>query len=282
MTQATTAGTAGSQPARGERRGEGRDERPGLRRLARDSLLIAGRYQRVLRGSPGRLIYPLLQPVLILVLFVSVMQNLTSSVAGDSYRQFLIPGIMIQNVVLTAPVTGLAIVRDAGTGLADRFRSLPMPRSAALIGRLVSDTVVFLAQALVMIGVGYLLGFRVHTGLAGAAGIALVAVAFGTALGVTCAWLALLIRDVETAERALFFPFIPLAFVSSAYAPVGRLAGWMQPIARVNPVSAAAAVLRALADGGPFAAPVLHLAVWIAVLAVVPGVLAVRRWGSAA
>ncbi|HEX3922967.1 MAG TPA: ABC transporter permease [Streptosporangiaceae bacterium] len=276
MTQATTAGTG---PARA---GERRDERPGLCRLARDSLLIAGRYQRVLRGSPGRLIYPLLQPVLILVLFVSVMQNLTSSVAGGSYRQFLIPGIMIQNVVLTAPVTGLAIVRDAGTGLADRFRSLPMPRSAALIGRSVSDTVVFLAQALVMIGVGYLLGFRVHTGLAGAAGIALVAVAFGTALGITCAWLALLIRDVETAERALFFPFIPLAFVSSAYAPAGRLAGWMQPVARVNPVSAAAAVLRALADGGPLAVPVLHLAAWIAVLAVVPGVLAVRRWQAAA
>src|ERR1700734_2265932 len=155
-----------------------------------------------------------------------------------------------------------------------------MPRSAALIGRLVSDTVVFLGQALVMIGVGYLLGFRVHSGLAGAAGIALVAVAFGTALGVTCAWLALLIRDVETAERALFFPFIPLAFVSSAYAPVGRLAGWMQPIARVNPVSSAVAVIRALADGGPFAAPVLHLAAWTLVLAAVPGVLAVRRWQS--
>jgi ABC-2 type transport system permease protein/oleandomycin transport system permease protein len=279
MTQVTTAGAGTGPPAQA---GGRRDERPGLRRLARDSLLIAGRYQRVLRGSPGRLIYPLVQPVLILVLFVSVMQNLTSSVAGGSYRQFLIPGIMIQNVVLTAPVTGLAIVRDADTGLADRFRSLPMPRSAALIGRSLSDAVVFLAQALVMIGVGYLLGFRVHTGLAGFAGIVVTAIAFGTALGVTCAWLALLIRDVETAERALFFPFIPLAFVSSAYAPVGRLAGWMQPIARVNPVSAAAETLRALADGGPLAGPVLHLAAWTAALAVVPGVLAVRRWQAAA
>jgi ABC transporter DrrB family efflux protein len=275
VTQVTTAGTAAEPPTRA---GGRRDERPGLRRLVRDSVLIAGRYQRVLRGSPGRLIYPLLQPAAILVLFVSVMENLTSSVAGGSYRQFLIPGIMIQNVVLTAPVTGLAIVRDADTGLADRFRSLPMPRSAALIGRSLSDTVVFLVQALVMIGVACLLGFRVHTGLAGVAGIALVAIAFGTALGITCAWLALLIRDVETAERALFFPFIPLAFVSSAYAPVGRLAGWMQPVARVNPVSAAATVLRALADGGPLAVPALHLAAWIAVLAVVPGLLAVRRW----
>jgi oleandomycin transport system permease protein len=276
MTQARVART-------GRARVSGlRDERPGFGRLARDSGLIAGRYLRVLRGNPARLIYPLLQPVLIMVLFVSVMENIASGVAGGSYRQFLIPGIMIQNVVLTAPVTGLAIVRDSATGLADRFRSLPMTRSAALIGRSLSDTVVFFTQGLVMIGMGYLLGFRVHTGPAGIAGIVAVAVGFGTALGVTCAWLALLIGDVETAERALFFPFIPLAFVSSGYAPVGRLAGWLQPIARVNPVSSAVGVVRALADGGALAVPVTHLAAWTLALALVPGVLAVRRWQSPA
>jgi len=132
-----------------------------------------------------------------------------------------------------------------------------------------------------MLGVAYLLGFHVRTGLAGVAGIIAVAVGFGTALGITCAWLALLIRDVETAERALYFPFIPLAFVSSAFAPVDRLAPWLQPIARVNPVTSAVDVVRALADGGPLLVPVTHLAAWIAVLAVVPGVLAVRRWQSA-
>ena len=156
-----------------------------------------------------------------------------------------------------------------------------MPRSAVLIGRSTSDTVVFFTQALVMIGVASLLGFRVATGLPGIAGIIAVSVGFGTALGITCAWLALLIRDVETAERALYFPFIPLAFVSSAYAPVDRLAPWLQPIARVNPVTSAVGVVRALADGGPLLVPVIHLAAWTAVLATVPGVLAVRRWQSA-
>src|SRR6185437_1402699 len=128
----TSADVAGAGPRRAAR------ERPGPGRLV--------------RGSPARLIYPLLQPVLILVLFVSVMENL-ASVAGGPYRQFLIPGIMIQNVVLPAPVTGLA----------DRFRSLPMARSAALIGRSASDTVVFFAQAVVMIAVAALLGFHVRT-----------------------------------------------------------------------------------------------------------------------
>jgi len=272
----TQARITGAGPARVAVRPDGL---PGLGLLIRDSMLIAGRHLRVLRGNPGRLIYPLLQPVLILVLFVSVLENL-ASVPGGLYRQFLIPGIMIQNVVLTAPVTGLALVRDADTGLADRFRSLPMPRSAVLTGRSASDAVVFFAQAVVMIGVACLLGFHVRTGLAGIAGIIGVAVGFGTALGITCAWLALIIRDVETAERALYFPFIPLAFVSSAYAPVGRLAGWLQPIARVNPVTSAVAVVRALANGGPLMVPVIHLAAWIAVLAAIPGALAVRRWQS--
>jgi ABC transporter DrrB family efflux protein len=269
-----TAGLAGMPGAAAAGR-----EVPGPGRLVRDSLLIAGRHLRVLCGNPGRLIYPLLQPVLTLGLFVSVMENL-ATVSGGPYRQYLIPGVMIQNVVLTAPVTGLGIVRDAATGLADRFRSLPMPRTAVLAGRSLSDVVVFFAQSLVMIGVALLLGFRIRTGLAGVAGIIVVAIAFGTALGIFCAWLALLIGDVETAERALFFPFIPLAFVSSGYAPTNRLAGWMQPIARVNPVTSAVDVVRALADGGPVAGSAVHLAAWVATLAIIPGVLAVRRWQS--
>jgi oleandomycin transport system permease protein len=256
-----------------------RREVPGSGRLVRDSLLIAGRHLRVLRGNPGRLIYPVLQPVLIIGLFVSVMQNL-ATVPGGSYREFLIPGVMMQNVVLTAPVTGLSIVRDSATGLADRFRSLPMPRSAVLIGRCLSDAVVFFIQALVMIGLASLLGFHVASGLAGIAGIVAVCIAFGTALGVFCAWLALLIGDVETVERALYFPFIPLAFVSSGYAPVGRLAGWMQPVARINPVTSAVDVVRALAEGGSLATPALHLAAWVAGLAIIPGALAARRWQS--
>jgi ABC transporter DrrB family efflux protein len=254
-------------------------EAPGPGRLVRDSLLIAGRHLRVLRGNPGRLIYPLLQPVLILGLFVSVMENL-ATVSGGPYRQYLIPGVMLQNVVLTAPVTGLGIVRDAATGLADRFRSLPMPRTAVLAGRCLSDVVVYFAQSLVMIGVALLLGFHIRAGLAGVVGIVIVAITFGTALGIFCAWLALLIGDVETAERALYFPFIPLAFVSSGYAPVNRLAGWMQPIARVNPVTSAVDVVRALADGGAVAGSAVHLAAWVAALAIIPGVLAVRRWQS--
>ncbi len=249
-------------------------------RMARDSGLIAGRQLRVLRMNPGRLIYPLVQPVVLLVLFVSVLGNLaiTQQHAAGSYREFLIPGIIIQNAALTAPTTGLALLRDAGSGLADRFRSLPMSRAAVLTGRLASDAVIFTVQAALLLGAATLLGFRVRTGLLGLAGIVAIAVAFGLAVAVTSAWLALLINDAETAERVLFVPAIAIAFVSSAFAPASELAGWMQPIARANPVTAAAGLVRSLASAGPAAFPLLQLACWVAGLILVPGILAVRRW----
>ena len=249
-------------------------------RAARDSALIAGRQLRVLRMNPGRLIYPLVQPMVLLVLFVSVLGNLaiTRQPGAGSYREFLIPGIMVQNAALTAPTTGLALLRDAGSGLADRFRSLPMSRAAVLIGRLASDAVIFAVQAVLLLGAATPLGFRLRTGLPGLAGIVAVAVAFGLSVAVTSAWLALLINDAETAERVLFFPAIAISFVSSAFAPVGELAGWMQPIARANPVTAAAGLIRSLASGGPAALPLPQLACWVAGLIIVPGILAVRRW----
>ena len=269
MTAALTAGRAPAAPVRF--------------RAVRDSALIAGRNLRVLRKNPGRMIYPLVQPVVLLVMFVSVFGNL--ALAGHAgpgssgnYRQFLIPGIIIENVTLTAPATGLALLRDASSGLADRFRSLPMSRVAVLAGRAAADAVVFAAQAVLLLAVAGPLGLRVGGGLPGYAAIVGVTVAFGLALAVPSGWFALLLGDPETAERVLFFPAIALAFVSSAFAPVSELAGWMQPAARVNPVTAAAAVLRVLAAGGHLAVPLAELGAWLAVLILIPGTLAVRRW----
>lgn len=251
-------------------------------RVVRDSGLIAGRYLRVLWLNPGRLIYPLVQPLVLLVLFISVFGNL--SVSGHpqagAYRQFLIPGIIIQNAVLTAPITGLALLRDAGSGLADRFRSLPMSRPAVLIGRLCSDAVVLAAQATLLLCVAFAFGFSVRPLVVRSVAILVVTIVFGLSISVGSAWLALTIRDAETAERLLYFPSIALSFVSSSFAPVAFLASWMQPIARVSPVTAAADLIRGLAAGGALAWPAFVLACWVVFLFAVPGTLAVRRWSS--
>jgi oleandomycin transport system permease protein len=248
--------------------------------LARDSGLIGGRQLRVLRLNPGRLIYPLLQPLVMLVLFVSVLGglDLAGPYPAGSYREFLVPGIMVMNVALTAPSTGLALLRDAGSGLADRFRSLPMSRSAVLVGRLAADAAIFASQAVLVLGAATVLGFRVATGLPGLAAIVAVTVAFGLSVAVASAWLALLIKDAETAERVLYFPAIAISFMSSAFAPASELAGWIQPIARVNPVSAAADLIRSLASGGADGRSPIELACWVAGLLIGPGILAVRRW----
>ena len=138
--------------------------------------------------------FPILQPVILLVLFVAIFSGL-ASVPGVTYRQFLVPGIIILNITLTTPTVGLGMVTDASTGLADRFRSLPMARSAVLTGRLLSEALVFLAQVVVLIAVASLMGFRIHSGIPGLVGIMLDGVAFGVALGVTECWLALRLRD---------------------------------------------------------------------------------------
>lgn len=257
-------------------------------RPARDSALVAGRNLRVLRKNPGRMLYPLVQPLVLLVMFVSVLGNLAvaghGAGAGGTYREFLIPGIIIENATLTAPTTGLALLRDTSSGLADRFRSLPMARAAVLAGRLSSDAIVFAVQAVLLLALATPLGFHVRHGLAGLAAIAAVTVAFAVGVAVLSAWLALLINDQETAERVLYFPAIALAFASSAFAPVGDLAGWMQPVARVNPVTAAAGVIRSIAGGdpgSPLAWPLLELGLWTAALILIPGALAARRWNAA-
>jgi ABC-2 type transport system permease protein/oleandomycin transport system permease protein len=252
---------------------------------ARDSALIAGRNLRVLRKNPGRMIYPLVQPLVLLVMFVSVFGNLAitghAGGASGTYREFLIPGIIIQNATLTAPATGLSLLRDASSGLADRFRSLPMSRAAVLAGRLSSDAIVFAVQAILLLALATLLGFHVRHGLAAMAAITAVTVAFAVGFAMLSAWFALLINDPETAERVLFFPAFVLAFVSSAFAPVTDLANWMQPVARVNPVTDGAAVIRSLASGGPLAVPLLELGCWTAALILLPGILTARRWNAA-
>ena len=251
--------------------------RPGPRRTARQAGLICGRQLAILRANPSRLLYPLIQPVVLLVLFLAIFAGL-ARVPGATYRQYLVPGIIVQNVALTAPTVGLGLVLDSVSGITDRFRSLPIARSAVLLGRMLAESLIFFVQALLVLGVASLLGFRVRTGLPGMAGIVAVAVAFGVALGITMCWLALRIRDPDTAGRALFLPMVPLTFISSTFTPIDRLAGWLQPLARANPVTAAVDLIRTLADGGPLGHEPLYLAVWLVILSVPTGLLAVRRW----
>jgi ABC transporter DrrB family efflux protein len=246
-------------------------------RIVRDSLLIAGRNGRKIRRDRGRIVYPVVQPVIVLLLFLAVFRAV-AGMTGAAARQFLIPGIIMENIALTAPLTGTGLVQDAVSGLADRFRALPMAPSAVLLGRLAWDAVIFAIQALILIAVATLFGFRVREGPLGVAGIAADGVAFGIMVSTLCAWIALRLRDAEKAQRVLFIPMVPIAFISSAFAPVSYLPTGLRQIGQANPVTAAVDVARSIASGGPAAAPLLHLAAWVIGLTAITGVLAVRGW----
>ncbi len=137
----SVAGAPAPAPAAG-RAAPGPVSRPGPRRTAWEAALICGRQLAILRANPSRLLYPLIQPVVLLVLFLAIFAGL-ARVPGATYRQYLVPGIIVQNVALTAPTVGLGMVLDAASGITDRFRSLPIARSAVLLGRMLAESLIF-------------------------------------------------------------------------------------------------------------------------------------------
>jgi oleandomycin transport system permease protein len=243
----------------------------------RHALTITRRNLLQVRGNPQLLVFIAIQPVLFTLLFVYVFGGAISG-SSRQYIQYVIPGIIVQTVVFSTMLTGVGLNEDLGKGIIDRFRSLPIARSAVLGGRILADTVRLTATVGVIVLVGALLGFRFTVGrLSAVAALALV-VAFGMALSWIPAFIGLSMRNPETTQSAQFIWMFPLTFASSAFALPATMPGWLQPFVRVNPITAIADALRALLLGGPAAAPVLKSIAWIVGLTVVFAPLAIRQY----
>lgn len=226
---------------------------------------------------PALLIFSTVQPVMFVLLFAYVFGGAIKT-PGSNYIDFLMPGIFVQTVVFGSTQTGVGLADDLSKGMIDRFRSLPMARSAVLAGRTLSDTVRNLFVVLLMTGVGTLIGFRFHAGLLPAIGALLLVVLFGLAFSWISANIGLLVRDTETAQTAGFIWLFPLVFASSIFVPLETMPDWLQSIAKVNPISSAVNASRALALGGPTSNAVLHALAWVVVILLVFVPLAVRRY----
>ena len=231
------------------------------------------RYVRV----PNLLVFSTIQPVMFVLLFTYVFGGAVRIPSG-SYKDFLLPGILVQTVIFGSTQTGVGLADDLSRGMIDRFRSLPMARSAVLAGRTLSDTVRNLFVVLLMIGVGLLIGFRFHAGFIAAVGAIVLAVLFGLAFSWISAFIGMAVRDVESAQTAGFIWIFPLVFASAVFVPVATMPGWLQSFARVNPVTNTAEAVRALCQGGPTAAHVLHSLAWILGILLVFVPLSVRRY----
>jgi len=169
--------------------------------------------------------------------------------AGMTYVMYLMPGIFVQNAIFGSTTTAIGLAEDMKKGLVDRFRSLPMARSAVLVGRTSSDLAKNFVLLMLVIPVGYLVGFRFTNGLLGAIGMILLVLIVGFAFSWISATVGLAIKEVEGVQAAMFTGIFPIVFISSALVPVQGMVSWIQPIAKHNPVTIWANCARVLALG---------------------------------
>ncbi len=215
---------------------------------------------RILR-TPQLLLIGAAQPALLLLLFRYVLGG-AIQVPGVSYVDFIVPAVFVEAVLIGGMTTSIGLSQDVKSGIIDRFRSLPMARSAVLAGRTVADLCRSVLSLLVMVVLGLLVGFRFHnTAPAIVAGMALI-LTFGYAFSWVYAAIGLAAKDPETAQIAGILPFFILMFASNAIVPVQTMPSWLQPFARNQPLSITVDAVRALFEGGVAAHWVWQTLAW--------------------
>jgi ABC transporter DrrB family efflux protein len=214
-----------------------------------DAQVVSVRNLRHFVRQPDLLIFSTIQPIMFVLLFTYVFGGAISHSLppGVSYIDYLLPGILVQSVTFRASMTAIGLSDDMKLGVIDRFRSMPMARSAVLIGRTSADLVRNVLIILLMIIVGYIIGFRFQAGVLQAIGCIALVAGFGLALSWIFAFLGLTVRSAEAAQSAGFVVLFPLVFASSVFVPVSTLPGWLQAIAKVSPVTLTANAARSLA-----------------------------------
>ncbi len=251
-----------------------------LRGWVRDAAVLTGRNVRHFIRQPRLVVFSTIQPIMFVLLFVYVFGGAIEATLpqGLSYVDFLLPGIFVQSAAFRSTQTAVALAEDLERGVVDRFRSMPMSRSAVIAGRTFADLIRSVVVILIMVAVGYLIGFRFHAGFLGAVGAIAVVSLFGLALSWIFAWLALVVPGAEAAQSASFVAIFPLVFASSIFVPVETMPGWLESFARVSPLTLAADAARALSLGGPFVEDLVLTLAWTAGLIAVFATLAVRRY----
>jgi ABC transporter DrrB family efflux protein len=197
------------------------------------------------------------------------------------YVDYLMPGIFTQTVVFGAIATAIGLATDMKSGLMERFHALPMARSAVLTGRTMADLARNVFVVILMMVVGYVVGWRIHTNVLAMIGGALLVMLFAYAMSWIFATVGLAVGDPETAQAAAFPVLAPLVFASSAFVQVESMPGWLQVFARNQPVSVTVSAVRALMNGGPTASYVEHSLLWCIGILVVFAPTAVRLYRRA-
>lgn len=253
-----------------------------------DALIMTRRNLLKYTRVPTLIVFSTIQPVMFVLLFAFVFGG-AIAVPGVDYINFLMAGIFIQVTVFGSTTTGVSLADDMSKGMIERFRSLPMSRSAVLAGRTIADSVRNLFVVLLMTAVGHLIGFRFQAGFFKAVAALLLAVLFGFAFSWISATIGLAVRDVESAQASTFVWVFPLVFASSAFVPTQTMPGWLQAFANNTPVTHVVNAVRHLMVGDAAAplipeslgASVAYSIVWIAAILAFFMMLAVRLYRRA-
>lgn len=263
-----------------------------LKNTIRHTAIITKRNNmRVLR-IPTLILFSTVQPVMFLLLFNYVFGGaITTGTPADSgqYINWLIPGILVQTAVFGATATALGLTEDLGAGVIDRFRSLPMARSAVLTGRTLADLVRNTFVNTLMLFVGFLMGWTFDQGAAKMVLGVVIALLFGYSFSWVFATIGLAVKTPEAAQSAGFLPIFPLVFLSSVFVPVASMPGWLQGFAENQPVTVVANTVRSLMVpeealtilGLNQGTLILQSLAWIAVILAVFAPLAVRNYKKA-
>jgi ABC transporter DrrB family efflux protein len=252
-----------------------------------DSLTITRRNLIKVKRVPDLIVFATLSPIMFVLLFRYVFGS-AIPIEGIDYAEFLLPGIFAQTVVFGSTITGASLAEDLQKGLIDRFRSLPMARSAVLIGRTVSDLCLNVLTIAVMMITGLLVGWRINTSIGEAVLGVLLLLTFAYAMSWVMALVGLLVRTPEVVNNASFIVIFPLTFVASTFVPLETFPSVLRTFAEWNPVSAVAQAARELFGNFPAGAPVpdawslqnpvLYTVIWTALILVVFVPLSVRLY----
>jgi ABC-2 type transport system permease protein len=254
----------------------------------RDGLVVTWRNLKRIPRIPELAIFAILQSIMFVLLFAFVFGGAIPLPGGGSYREYLMPGIFAQTIAFAAATTAIGMTDDINKGIIDRFRSLPMARSAVLSGRTLSDVVYNGGILIVLMVSGLAVGWTVRTGIPELlAGVGLLLL-FAFAMSWIGVWLGLAVPTVEVAQQVGFTVLFPITFVSNVFVPTSTLPDWLRPVAEWNPVSTLTAAIRELwGNPNPFAAqgfpaehPILLTLIWMAIIVAVFAPLGVRRYRS--
>ena len=255
-----------------------------------DAAVIAKRNVIKIKRVPDVLVFVLISPIMFVLLFAYVFGN-SIDIPGSNYREFLIAGIFAQTVMFGATFTGAGIAEDMQKGIIDRFKSLPMSRSAVLAGRTVSDVIYNVLSLAIMAVTGLLVGWRIRGSILDAALGFVLLLLFAYAISWIMALIALFVPSPEVINNASFIVIFPMTFVANTFVPSGSLPGPLKAFAEWNPVSTVTQAARELfgnipagtpePTAWPLQHPVLYTLLWVVGIVAVFAPIAVKRYEKA-